>query len=77
MWPKKYVDTYSLADAAAEDPRKEGKTFHGYSNKPNNRMWRSSKSVPPIKSRLTFIVTECYYEDEIVRLIFGRFGLSK
>ena len=24
---KEYVDTYSLADAAAEDPRKERKTF--------------------------------------------------
>ena len=23
------------------------------------------------------IVTDCYYEDEIVRLSFGRFGLSK
>ena len=38
---KEHVDTYSLADAAAEDPRKEGKTFYGYSYKPNNRIWRS------------------------------------
>ena len=30
---KKYVDTYSLADAAAEDPGKEGKTFYSYTCK--------------------------------------------
>ena len=35
---KEYVDTYSLADAAAEDPIKEGKTFYGYSS----RLWEAA-----------------------------------
>ena len=41
---KKYVDTYSLADAAAEDPGKEaGKTLYmqAVKKEPHKKMWRS------------------------------------
>ena len=41
---KKYVDTYSLADAAAEDPGKEaGKTLYTQvvKKEPHKKMWRS------------------------------------
>ena len=40
---------------------------------------RNKKHSPYKKQThlINFIVTDCYYEDEIVRLSFGRFGLSK
>ena len=41
---QKYVDTYSLADAAAEDPGKEaGKTLcmQAVKKEPHKKMWRS------------------------------------